>query len=260
MKTFMQQIMKTKRKLLPLSLLLAGGIIAIAPLTACHKNDDNSTNTGDEKGYVTGIVTDTKGQPISGAAIVIDNTLIYNSNLLTTSDANGKYKVKLSGAFTWVATATMNKSYNGKTYQYDLHPEKDEAFTSDGGVRNFTWKITGSKPGSTGYYGAMIQLQSAFGSSIMAEDVEFILTPSGPLIDGSTGQTLTLKSGAPRTSNYYKLADIPLGRYSMKAKYNGQFLKLLNTITNDKGTEIVINFEPQTSDGYCRNCAVIQYE
>lgn len=252
--------MKTKKKLWPLSLLLAGAGIVIAPLTACHKNDDKPNNTGEEKGYVTGMVTDTKGQPIPGAEIVIDNTLIYNSNLLTNADANGKYKVKLSGAFTWVATATLNKSYNGKTYKYDLHPEKDEAFTSDGGVRNFSWKISGNKPGTTGYYGAMIQLQSAFGSAIMAEDIEFTLTPSGPLIDGSTGQTLAPKSGAPRTENYYKLADIPLGRYSMKAKYSGQSLKLLNTITNEKGTEIVINFEPQAPGGYCRNCAIIQYE
>jgi hypothetical protein len=260
MKTFMQQIMKTKKKLWPLSLLVAGAGIVMASLTACDKKGNNPNNTGDEKGYVTGTVTDTKGQPIQGAEIVIDNTLIYNSNLLTNSDANGKYKVKLSGAFTWVATATMNKNYNGKTYKYDLHPEKDEAFTSDGGVRNFNWKISGAKPGSTGYYGAMIQLQSAFGSAIMAEDVDFILTPSGPLIDGSTGQPLTLKSGAPRTENYYKLADIPLGRYTMKAKYSGQYLKLLNTITNEKGTELVINFEPQAPGGYCRNCTIIEYE
>jgi hypothetical protein len=49
MKTFMQQIMKTKKRLMPLSLLIAGGSIVIAPLTACHKNDDNTNNTSDEK-------------------------------------------------------------------------------------------------------------------------------------------------------------------------------------------------------------------
>jgi hypothetical protein len=252
--------MKTKKKPGPLSLLLAGTGFSIIILAACHKNDANADSGSNEKGYVTGVVTDTKGNAIAGAEIVIDNTLIYNSNLLTVTDANGKYKVKLSGSFTWMAYATMNKSYNGKTYNYDLHPEKDEGFTSDGAVRNFSWKIAGNKPGSTGTYGAMIQLQSAFGSPIMAEDVDFILTPSGPLIDGSTGQTLTLRSGPPRSSTYFQLADIPLGRYTMKAKYNGQNLQLLNTITNEKGTELTINFEPQAPGGYCRNCTIIQYE
>jgi hypothetical protein len=259
MKTFMQQIMKTKKKLWPLSMVVAGGGIVLITLTACHKKDDNTNTTGDENGYVTGVVTDTKGQPISGAGIVIDNTLIYNSNLITVSDANGKYKVKLSGSFTWMAYATFNKSYNGKTYKYDLHPEKDEGFTSDGAVRNFSWKIAGNKPGSTGYYGGMIQLQSAIGSPVMAEDVDFILTPDGPLIDGSAGQTLTLRGGPPRSATYFKLADVPLGRYKVKAKYNGQFLNLLNTTTNQSGTELVLNFEPEIS-GYCTNCAVIQYE
>jgi hypothetical protein len=251
---------KTKMKPALWSLLLAGSAFSIIILTACHKDDNPANSGGDEKGYVTGMVTDTKGKAIPGADIVIDNTLIYNSNLLTVSDANGKYKVKLSGAFTWYATATMKKSYNGKTYKFDLHPEKDEAFTSDGGVRNFSWKLTGEKPGSTGTYGAMVQLQNEFGSTIMAEDVDFILSPSGPLIDGSTGQTLTLRGGAPRSSTYFKLADIPLGRYIMKAKYNGQFLTLVNTITNESSKELVLNFEPEAPGGYCNNCAIIEYK
>lgn len=251
--------MKTKKKLWPLSIGIAGAAIILTTLTACHKDDDDGNNTGDENGYVTGVVTDTKGQPISGAEVVVDNTLIYNSNLLTVSDANGKYKVKLSGSFTWMAYATMTKSYNGKTYKYDLYPEKNEGFTSDGAVRNFSWKIAGNKPGSTGTYGATIQLQSAIGSPIMAEDVDFTLTPDGPLIDGTTGQTLTLRGGPPRSTGYFKLIDIPLGRYKVKAKYNGQFLKLLNTTTNQSGIEVVLNFEPEIS-GHCNNCAVIQYE
>jgi hypothetical protein len=254
--------MKTKKKPGPLSLLLAGTGFSIIILTACHKNDDKVDNGSNEKGYVTGAVTDTKGNAIAGAEIVIDNTLIYNSNLVTTSDANGKYKVKLSGAFTWMAYATMHKSYNGKTYKFDLHSEKDEGFTSDGAVRNFSWKLSGSKPGSTATYGAMVQLESEIGSPIMAEDVDFILTPAGPLIDGSAGQSLTLRGGLPRSSTYFKLADIPLGRYTMKARYSGQYLTLVNTLTNETGKDLVLNFEPEINiaGGYCKNCAIVRYK
>jgi hypothetical protein len=259
----MKQVMHTQKKQWPFSLLTLTLGAGITITMACSKKDPDASGGSNEKGYVTGIVKDTKGAPIKGAEIVIDNTMIYNSNLITNSGENGAYKVKLSGAFTWRAYATMQKTYNGKTYSFDLHPEVDEAFTSDGGVRNFSWKLRGQKPhNSAGFYGCMIQLDNAFGSTIMADDVNFTLTPDGPLVDGSAGQTLTLTGGAPQSPGYFKLLDIPLGRYKIKASYNGQNLHLKNELTNETGTELTLNFEPNINltGLYCNNCAAIQYE
>lgn len=240
-------------------LILAGLFL----LLACSKSDKSGNDGEAEKGYVTGSVTDTKGNPLPGAALVIDNTLIYNSNLLTTSNNEGKYKVKLSGAFTWVATASFEKNYNGKKYTFKLHPETDEAFTSDGGVRNFSWKLSGQRPESaSAFYGAYIQLQSTIGSVILAEDVDFTLTPSGPLVDGSNGVAITKRGGAPRTDAYFKLMDIPLGRYILTARYQGQDLQLKNLMTNESGKTLTLNFEPRIdlAGAYCSNCALIEYD
>lgn len=228
-------------------------------ILACSNKE---TDDGPEKGYATGTVTDTQGKPIAGAEVVIDNTMIYNSNLLTNSDAQGKYKVKLNGNFTWAATATFKKNYNGKNYEFHLASDNDNGFTSEGAVRNFSWKLTGQRPeSSSSFYGSWIQLQSSFGSTIPAEDVDFMLSPDGPLVDGSTGQAITKRGGAPQTYSYYKLMDIPLGRYKVKAKYQGQFLKLKNLMNNESGTEITLNFEPEIvlTGLVCDNCAVIEY-
>jgi hypothetical protein len=239
-------------------------LIPLFIFIACHP-DDNSENPSpqeEEKGYIKGIVKDTKGEAIKGADIVIDNTMIYNSNLLTTTDSKGQYKLKLSGSFTWAAYAEFDKEYNGKTYTFDLHPDNADEFTSDGGVRNFQWKLTGNKPGGTGLYGSMIELQSVFGSPILAEDVTFQLTPDGPLVDGSSGTTITMNGGAPHSPSYFKLMDIPLGRYKVKALYQNKLLTLKNLITNEKGNELTLNFEPEINltGLWCENCALIEYE
>jgi hypothetical protein len=233
-------------------------------LGAC--DPDPSTNnpnpTESEKGYIKGVVKDTKGNPIQGASITIDNTMIYNSNLLSTTDSKGEYKVKLSGSFTWAAYAEFEKEYNGKKYKFDLHPETNEAFTSDGGIRNFQWKLKGEKPDDLGLYGAMIQLESEIGSPIFAEDVTFQLVPDGPLVDGSEGTSLTMKGGAPYSPSYFKLMDIPLGRYKVKATYEGRQLTLKNGITKEEGKELTLNFEREINltGLWCQNCAIIEYQ
>ncbi|WP_127130644.1 carboxypeptidase-like regulatory domain-containing protein [Pseudoflavitalea rhizosphaerae] len=238
----------------------AAGFVLL--ILACSNKDSDESNSGN-KGYVTGAITDTQGKPIAGAEVVIDNTMIYNSNLLANSDAAGKYKVKLNGHFTWSASATFSKNYNGKNYKFHLQPDNNDGFTSDGAVRNFSWKLTGQRPESnTSFYGSWIQLQSEIGSDILAENVDFILTPDGPLVDGSTGQTITKRGGAPQTYSYFKLMDIPLGRYKVKARYQGNYLTLKNLINNESGTEITLNFEPEIvlTGLVCDNCAVIEYK
>lgn len=224
-------------------------------ILACGKSDKSG-------GQLTGKVTDTQGKPIAGAEIIADNTVIYNSNVLGNSNNDGNFSLKLFGNFTWMAHAQISKTYNNKKYTFRLHPDNAEAFTSGGAVRNFSWKLRGpSYEGTNMFYGSMIQLQNVIGDYTLAEEVDFTLTPVGTLVDGSTGQTITMRGGEPRTDAYYKLMDIPLGRYKLTAKHEGRVLQLMNYITNQTGTELTLDFEPAINvpGTVCNNCAIIEY-
>lgn len=242
-------------------------LLALQILTNCSKDDKPEPDMPEpepEKGYVTGKVVDTKGKPLSGVEIVIDNTYLYNSNLVGATDEEGNYKIKLS-AGTFFAYAEFRKNYNGKTYEIELHPETNEGFAQDGALRNFQWKMTGKKPGtSSDYYGGMIELNSAIGSMIAdPENIEFTLTPVGVLIDGSEGSVIKMKPGQPRTDSYSKLLDIPIGKYKITAHYQGELgdfpLKLRNDSDSNSSfaNTLEFDFEPQTS--FCFDCAVIEY-
>lgn len=239
--------------------------LALYILTGCPKDDGpvpDSSNPA--KGYAAGKVTDTEGNPLSGVEIVIDNTYLYNSNYVGTTDADGNYKIKL-GFGTFFAYAELKKTYNGKQYKIELHPDNNEGFTQDGAVRNFQWKITGKKPDtSSGYYGGTIEINKGIGSSIYdPENIEFTLTPEGQLIDGSEGSIIKMKPGQPRTDSYSKLPDIPIGKYKITAVYKDSAgdipLKLKNfSVPNSTySNTLEFDFEPQT--GYCFNCAIIDY-
>ncbi len=211
----------------------------------------------EEEGYVQGTVKDTQGKPIAGAQIVIDNTLIYDSNLTTTTDEQGVYKIKLPGSFTWMAYAQLRQSYHGETFVLDLHPDKAEGFTSEGAIRNFEWKLSGKRPGgsSTGYYGGLLTFDAYPGIwDVDNKAIEFTLTPIGPLIDGTSGQVLKI-----RAEDGYQLLDIPIGRYTISAAYQGVALSLRQWNTDDAfAAALEINFQP-TIEPHCYNCVKLEY-
>jgi hypothetical protein len=216
-----------------------------------------------EEGYATGIITDTDGNPIAGASVRIDNTMFYNSNILTTTDNAGKYKAKLATVGTYNVTAVLVKVLNGKSFTIDLHPELYEVMGNAGGVRNFKLKLTGKKADGLGYYGGTVGINSAVGSYIYdSENIEFTLEPVGKLIDGSTGKTLIVKEGAAYTAEYGYLVDIPLGRYTMKAIYTKENSKVPLKIRKkfddaSDTTAFILDFEPETQFG--KNMAIIEY-
>jgi hypothetical protein len=225
-------------------------------ISACEKDEENKPKA-EETGFIKGVVTDTQGRPMAGAEITIDNTLFYNSNLITTTDSKGEYKVKLSGSFTWKGYGQIQKSYNEKIYTLDLHPQNPEGFTSEGGVRNFQWQLKGKRPGSesTGYYGGTITFDNFPGVyEVDRKAIEFTLTPVGPLIDGSAGQTLKIKS-----SDGFNLYDVPIGRYTLSASFNGSALKLRRWNTTDAFvTSLQVDFQPQIAQ-QCNNCIKLEY-
>lgn len=224
---------------------------------ACTTDDEPGTEGGGKKGYATGKVTDTQGNPMKGVEVVIDNTMFHASYSLGSTDANGNYQIQLPSVGTFMASAQIVKEYNGRRYEQDLDVDVYEAFSIDGAVRNFQWKLTGERPEGEGFFGATIGINKALYSVIYDdENIEFTLTPVGNLIDGSKGKQLKMKA-----ANGY-LEDIPLGRYEMTAYYNGEAgkmpLKLRDHFSDDEyGSTLVIDFEPSTIWG--RNSFYISY-
>lgn len=101
-----------------------------------------------------------------------------------------------------------------------------------------------------GFYGASIEIHNEPGYYIDQENIVFTLTPLGNLIDGSPGTVLTLRSGQPQTSSYGYIVDIPLGKYTLSATYNGMVLKLKKLDSNQPyGTTTVVEFEQVISSG-----------
>jgi hypothetical protein len=218
-------------------------------ILGCTKKNGNTTEA--ENGYATGKATDTYGQPLSNVRIIIDNTLVFNSNIQTTTNSSGNYKAKLTVG-SWMPYAQLSKVYNGKNYLLYLDPSSNLGFGIEGGICDFQWKLTGPKKlPLTGNYGGTILLTKAVGSILFdAENIEYTLTPIGSLIDGSPGNILKRKKDA----DYPRMTDLPIGRYSITAFYNGPAgsfpIKLKNRYTNEGfASSIVIDFEPMSIDG-----------
>lgn len=241
--------MKTINLTLRMTGLLLCGIFV---LSACSKDNDGGKGNAEpkaEKGYLTGKATDTQGNPIAGAKLTLENTVLYSSYLYSNTDEDGIYKVKLHTG-TWWLTATFKKEYNGKTYTLPLSPDHVERFTEDGGVCNFTWKLEGADPDNPHYfYGGQVNVSRDIDFYEDEEDIELTFTPSGPLIDGSEGKTLVLRYGEHYWKDYYYIKDIPVGRYIVTAVLKGDQgdvpLKIQNWHTkSDFISELQLDFIP----------------
>lgn len=242
--------------------LAFAGVLACA---GCSKSVSDEPQAGTQTaGYLSGRVTNAQGKPLPGATVLADNLQFYNSHEETSSDANGNFRVKTpTGSYR--AIAQIRRTYNGKNYTLDLKPDNTAAFAGDeGAVRNFQWQLSGEYAGQSGlYYGGEITLDKDVMSDLYdVENIEFTLTPVGPLIDGSEGKTLRLKSGDPYTESYGLLADVPIGRYKITAVYKPTGAKVL--VKNKNGTyaadgSVTLDFYGETAPWACKNCMIIEY-
>ena len=192
------------------------GLLAFG-LSACEANGVTTPATEPEHGYASGRVVDTRGQPIAGAKVHLDNTVFYSSHMQATTGEDGRYRLKMHpGA--WLATAKFRTDYNGRSYELELHPENSDSFDDGGAVRDFTWKLEGRSPLSEyRYYGGFILVFTANGFYEDMEAVELRLAPDGPLIDGSEGHALSLRFGDRHWVQYGHVEDVPIGRYRVTA-------------------------------------------
>ncbi|MVM41677.1 carboxypeptidase regulatory-like domain-containing protein [Spirosoma sp. HMF3257] len=213
-------------------------------------------------GYLSGRVVDTQGKPLPGVTIIADNTMFYNNNILATSDANGNYRIQTPNG-SWVATAQIRRTYNGKGYMLDLEADKTDAFSgNDGAVRNFQWKLSGEKPDYPGaFYGGTVDVTNEIGKGPYdTENIDFTFTPVGPLIDGSIGKPVVY-----RYDTYYnRIPDVPIGRYKISAIYKPTGTKLLlrNRVdgTYSADGSATMDFYGEIPYWSCTNCMFLEYK
>ncbi len=219
-----------------------------------------------EPGFVNGKVVDRSGAPLAGVQVFIDG--IGDNNMQVTTKADGTYRMRLTAGGAYKVSASMEREYNGQVYKIELKPEEVDTFsTDDGAVRNFVWALNGRKPlPMMGEYGgfAYVDVRSDDYFLEDPQNIVYVLKPVGPLIDGGAGETLTLRSGAPRKQGYGQINDIPIGRYEITATYTPpgkepQKLRIRDSYNEgDYAEMIVFGFEPQGN--FCDNCAHLQVE
>ncbi|MGC5327727.1 carboxypeptidase regulatory-like domain-containing protein [Brevibacillus sp. SYSU BS000544] len=166
---------------------------------------------------VKGQVVDKQGHPQPGVMIYADNQLLYNSNILGVTDENGRYRIELERiATSWNMSADIKHEYNGKMYGFNLSSDTDLPFAGNtGAIRNFTWKTAN---GNVLLYTA--DFTNPYDENLpppQVGEIEVTLTPVSPLLDGSTGQTITKR--AMPIAEGYGLSSVPIGRYKATARW-----------------------------------------
>lgn len=227
------------------------GMILLSYVTPSCSNENDETTT---EGYLTGTIKNQSGEPLNGVKVIVDHSIFFNSNITSTTDKDGKYQIKIPTG-SWFAFAQHRVEYNGEIYSFYLHPDNTSGFGAEGGVRNFQWKLTGKMPQPlSGNYGGLVTIDHFPGIFIDDSKIDFNFTPVGPLIDGSTGDVLHL-----RTNDGSNINDIPIGRYRVTATYEGKPLKFRRWNSDETFVEsYLLNFEPQIP-AQCDNCAKLEY-
>jgi hypothetical protein len=191
--------------------------------SATATSDPSESSGGLEPYTVTGIVLDTKGQPLEGATVRLYQDFVSGRTEVTTGP-DGRYRASSSvqnESASYKIEAFIEVDYNGQTVCPRLampDPNDHNSFTLDKGAeKNFQWQLTGEVGNSDTFFGGSINLWNIF----MFEginDVEITLTPTGPLIDGSEGSVI---AGKVSDVNDYTLFDIPVGPYTLQAALIG---------------------------------------
>lgn len=173
-----------------------------------------------QPGYIVGRVLDTQGRPLAGANVRITGTTFaqgQRTEFDTTTKTDGTYSIRVPDG-RYKAKATFTKAWNGNTYGFILYPlsgdPNTEIDSTEGGVLNFQWKLSGrsaySAAGATGatdFYGAAVEVSycglpaRAYcnekytdvtpGAAPEGSTVTLTFTPRAPLVDGTVGKAIT---------------------------------------------------------------------
>ncbi|SMB96930.1 carboxypeptidase-like regulatory domain-containing protein [Deinococcus hopiensis] len=179
------------------------------------------------RGFITGVVTNVQGIPLKGVRITADDMHMYNSNLVTQTDANGRYKINVKNiATTWNVTARMILIYKEYSIPIELVPNNVQSVPGNvGGVRDFVLKPKEVSYGDP--YGNLgrVNVQRPVGVyDIEESQLQLTLTPVGKLADGTTGKPLSVKP--IQTGSGWMVPNVMWGTYKVTATQSGQPLQV----------------------------------
>ncbi|MBL0693891.1 carboxypeptidase-like regulatory domain-containing protein [Comamonas sp. JC664] len=242
-----------------LPLMLLGAALACS---ACSDNGSNppGPSGSSEKNVVKGKATDTAGRPLAGVEVVADNQVLYNSDVVGVTGADGTYRLELGqAAATWNTSARLKRDFNGRSYTFELHPSNASPFAgNEGAVRDFDWRLTGARPGG-GFYGSGVFFRLADyvdpadpDQALQDEHMELTLTPVGPLVDGSTGSPVTGRGTS--TGDGFGMPDVAIARYTVTGRYAppGQAVRPLLVRVQGEDTyadSVTADFKPLIEGG-----------
>ncbi|MFC4455679.1 carboxypeptidase-like regulatory domain-containing protein [Deinococcus sonorensis] len=200
--------------------------LTLLTVTACTLSTGHAA-TAAQKGFITGTVVNEQGVPIPGVEIDADNTLSYDSNLITTTDAKGQYRIDVRKfPVTFKMYAKMRLKYEDFTVAVELLPKNPDAVPGvAGGVRDFVFKpkpVTADDP-----YGnlACVFVERGIGEyDIDTKQVQVTLTPVGKLADGSTGKARTFSLISSYSGPV--IPNVMWGTYTVTATLNGKPLEI----------------------------------
>lgn len=191
-------------------------VLAAAVIAGCGAPSQAQTP---EPFVVKGRVVDEAGRPIARARIVVDNEFLYNSNVTGVTGPDGRYRISLPRvASTWNVTATATRNVGGQNIDMNLDPDNPDSLAGNqGGVRNFTARTSGSRPGG-GSYGGTAIIYTPIGATYQPTEVQLRFEP---LDDGApiTGQIQYTGDGAA-------VKDVPIGQYRVSASRGGRPMRI----------------------------------
>lgn len=188
--------------------------------------DAGTTPTGAvEPNVMKGRAVDSQGRALAGVEVTAHNQFQSGFTAKTVTGTDGTYRLDVSYPMgPWLANATLDRTYHDSSYRFTLAIDEPATFAgNEGGIRNFTWKLTGEKPGG-GTHGGIVTvyfedpIDPAEPNTVVSNsDVELSLTPDGPLVDGSAGTPITAQ--VVDTPDGYGMPDVAVGRYTIKARH-----------------------------------------
>lgn len=209
-------------------LILSGSIF-----TACKKDTVALRSSSNQSaiavpGTVTGKATTLSGYALQGVKVTVEHTVWAGTYVSATTNQMGKYTINIPAqpAGDWTAKAMYSKTAYGWQYDFDLDGDTTYFKRANGAVRNFVWKLSGQKPGTTSYYGAHVDLY-ALGTNAQMDKIKIVFTPiDSVLIDGSPAVSFVRQ--VEDVAGTFMVKDVPIGKYSIKANYTGRKLYLQN--------------------------------
>ncbi|HTE18175.1 MAG TPA: hypothetical protein VK689_07315, partial [Armatimonadota bacterium] len=197
-------------------------------------------------GFVRGYVYDTNGRPLKGARLGVRSTAVggFYSGGDAGTDEKGYYEVAVPSGVAHFYCAGYVIEYGEGIAALGLHPADGaaESFASPNGeVENFVLLPYGIADRAgvqdnprycNNYYGGTVILswyidddRPIFSNPKYLpndSEIEFTLTPDGPLIDGSRGRPIVIrKKVSSSTTGQLYINNIPVGPYQVTAKLVG---------------------------------------